>query len=128
MCKELEFHVVKNKLDRVPIAALTIENQYYLIQIFYTSDYNADRTNHKISVSDLTMQCKPKNTELEITYNNGVILIETLTTLILTVEETDAFKKEVDIAKHSAIALADVLRSYFGEDAVKTITERNRKT
>ena len=93
--------------------SLLVENEHYVIKIFYAGDYDDDKLNNKINMGNISISCNPKNVDFMIDYMNGQIVIDLSHCTILFPNEIEDFKNQLDIVKCSALALEKIIREFF---------------
>ena len=110
----MTFEFVANNLKRdSEIKSLKLQSEEYAVTIFYYGDYVKDIKAGRCSVGNLSMSCKPKGDGFPISLVSGVVVISVPVLPVVFVGEIDALKKNMDIAKESAIELQEILEKYF---------------
>lgn len=110
------FEITANNLMRnSDIKTLKLQDENYNIIFFYYGEYEEDmKKNGRCDVANLSMSCKKKGDAPAITCMSGKMFIDTEVELLLSVEEIEAFKKQLDAACASAVELQGIIEQYFG--------------
>lgn len=110
------FEITANNLGRKSdIKTLKLQNENYDVIFFYYGEYEEDmKKNGRCDVANLNMSCKKKGDAPKIACMSGKLFIDTEEELILSVEEVEAFKKQLDAACASATELQGIIKQYFG--------------
>lgn len=113
------FEITANNLIRkADIKSLKLQDENYSITFFYYGEYEEDmKKNGRCDVANLSMSCKKKGEAPAIACMSGKMFIDTEVELILSVEEVESFKKQLDAAYASATQLQGIIKQYFGIEA-----------
>lgn len=110
----MSFNIIANKLSSLSFAkSLLVENEHYVIKIFYAGDYDDDKLNNKINIGNISISCNPKDVDFMIDYMNGQLVIDLSPCTILFPNEIEDFKNKLDIVKGSVAALDKIIREFF---------------
>lgn len=113
MTKNLKFHVTGNGLHRDDdIKYLSATNGIYNINIFYYGDYDADLVADKIDYTATLVTCESDGLRPELKCVVGQIYVGITHGELLYIHRVDEYKQQLDDAKQSAIALAELLKAY----------------
>lgn len=114
----MAFEIVANNLERESeTKSLKLQSEEYAVTIFYYGDYRKDMEAGECSKDNLSVSCKPKGEGLPISFISGAVVISIPELPIVFVHEIDALKRNLDIAKESALDLQRILQEYFNMEA-----------
>lgn len=109
-----EFQVIKNGLHRKSaMKALEIENEYYRAILFYFGDYTKDKEQNHISQDNISITCTSKSDNLDLICHNTNIAVSAMELSFIPIEQIDKSIEKLNIAKQSATALRNIIKTYF---------------
>lgn len=115
MKSDTNFDIIDNKLNTDTfIPRMRLENDHYLIRIYYNGNYVCDKTNNNIDLRKLSLSCKRhKATALCLDYNEGIIYIHADIPTILLPDDTAKIINTIEKAKLAADNLQTIINQYF---------------
>ena len=106
--------ITKNALYRDSlIKSLKLENELYILTIFYEGDYKSDFENGCINNDMITVACKLKGEGYDIDFSPKDIWISLRYPPTYFLHEIDDVKRQLDVAKETIEALKGYLKEYF---------------
>lgn len=106
--------ITKNALHRESsIKSLKLENEMYVLTIFYEGDYASDFENGCINNDMISVACKLKDVGYDIDFSPKDIWISLMHPPTYFMHEIDDVKRQLDIAKETIGELKVYLKEYF---------------
>lgn len=106
--------ITKNALYRESLfKSLKLENEMYILTIFYEGDYKSDFENGCIDNDMISVACKLKDAGFNIDFSSKDIWISLMYPPTYFVNEIDDVKHKLDIAKETIEDLRGYLKEYF---------------
>ena len=113
------FEITQNGLKRKSdIKSLKLQNKDYDVIFFYYGDYERDCESGMCDVANLSMSCKVKGDALPIELMEGKLFIDASASDFIILEKAAEYQKRFETAYASACELAEIIKQYFGLDAV----------
>lgn len=111
----MAFRVKEDRLHaNQDIKYIIATNGTYEVTVFYYGDYDNDKENNSIDISLTGFSCAIDGIHPPLYYTglNGTISIRISEGETLYISKVDDYKRRIDIAKYSALALVEFLKSY----------------
>lgn len=106
--------ITKNALHRESLfKSLKLENEMYILTIFYEGDYESDFENGCINNEMITVACKLKEIGFDIDFSPKDIWISLMYPPTYFMDQIDDVKRQLDMAKETAEELKGYLKEYF---------------
>ena len=106
--------ITKNSLHRDSLfKSLELENEMYILTIFYEGDYVFDFENDCMNNDMITVACKLKDVGFEIDFSPEDIWISLSYPPTYFMDEIDDVKRQLDVARETIGELKGYLKEYF---------------
>lgn len=95
------------------IKSLKLQNNEYVVTVFYYGDYERDFKSGKCDMTNITLSCKPKGEAFPLTLMAGHIIMTIPYSPVLSIDEIDNFQEQINVTKESAKELEKNCKTIF---------------